>query len=50
MSYTCTLLLGSESFDKILAMILGNPTLAGTVIAFFLDNTVPGNILTGKNT
>ena len=50
MSYTCILLLGNESFDKILAMILGNPTLAGTVIAFFLDNTVPGNILTGENT
>ena len=24
-------------------MILGNPTFAGTILAFFLDNTVPGN-------
>ena len=24
-------------------MILGNPTFAGTIMAFFMDNTVPGN-------
>ena len=28
--------------DKILAMILGNPNLSGTVIACVLDNIVPG--------
>jgi len=34
---------GYENFDRIMAMLLGNPNLTGTIVAFFLDNTVPGN-------
>jgi len=26
-----------------MAMLLGNPNLTGTIVAFLLDNTVPGN-------
>ncbi|XP_052282148.1 solute carrier family 23 member 1-like isoform X2 [Dreissena polymorpha] len=33
---------GHLVFDKIMSMLLGNPNLIGTVIAFVLDNTVPG--------
>ena len=33
---------GNQTFENVLTMILGNPILSGTVIAFFLDNTVPG--------
>ncbi|XP_045169652.2 solute carrier family 23 member 1-like [Mercenaria mercenaria] len=34
---------GNEQFDRIMAMLLGNPNLVGTIIACFLDNTVPGS-------
>ncbi|XP_052788146.1 solute carrier family 23 member 1-like [Mya arenaria] len=33
---------GNQTFDRIMAMLLGNPHLAGTIAACFLDNTVPG--------
>ncbi|KAH3716415.1 hypothetical protein DPMN_059138 [Dreissena polymorpha] len=33
---------GHLVFDKIMSMLLENPKLVGTVIAFVLDNTVPG--------
>ncbi|WAQ93745.1 S23A2-like protein [Mya arenaria] len=33
--------LGNQTFDRIMAMLLGNPHLAGTIVACFLDNTVP---------
>ncbi|WAQ93794.1 S23A2-like protein [Mya arenaria] len=33
--------LGNQTFDRIMAMLLGNPHLAGTIAACFLDNTVP---------
>ncbi|KAL4222895.1 hypothetical protein ACF0H5_018935 [Mactra antiquata] len=33
---------GYETFDKIMAMFLGNPNFIGTVLAFILDNTVSG--------
>ena len=35
-------LIGHVSFDRIMAMLLGNPNLVGTLTAFLLDNTVPG--------
>ncbi|XP_053374641.1 solute carrier family 23 member 1-like isoform X1 [Mercenaria mercenaria] len=35
---------GYEQFDKIMSMLLGNPNLTGTLIACFLDNTVPGSL------
>ncbi|XP_045170564.2 solute carrier family 23 member 2-like isoform X2 [Mercenaria mercenaria] len=34
---------GNEKADRIIAMLLGNPTLVGTTLACFLDNTVPGS-------
>ncbi|KAL4221965.1 hypothetical protein ACF0H5_018015 [Mactra antiquata] len=34
---------GNEAFDRIMAMLLGNPNLVGTIIAFVLDNTVSGS-------
>ncbi|XP_045168875.2 solute carrier family 23 member 2-like isoform X2 [Mercenaria mercenaria] len=33
---------GDEGVDNILTMLLSNPNLIGTLLAFFLDNTVPG--------
>ncbi|XP_060594872.1 solute carrier family 23 member 2-like isoform X2 [Ruditapes philippinarum] len=33
---------GDEGVDNILSMLLSNPNLIGTLLAFFLDNTVPG--------
>ncbi|WAQ93740.1 S23A2-like protein [Mya arenaria] len=33
---------GHAMFDKIMSMLVGNPNLVGTIIACFLDNTVPG--------
>ena len=33
---------GNEVFDRIMTMILGMPNLAGSILACFLDNTVPG--------
>ena len=39
----CLLFAGNEAFDRITTMILGMPNLAGSIIACFLDNTVPGN-------
>jgi hypothetical protein len=33
---------GNEKADRIIAMLLGNPTLVGTILACFLDNTVSG--------
>ncbi|XP_052796345.1 solute carrier family 23 member 1-like isoform X2 [Mya arenaria] len=35
---------GNDQFDQIVSMFLKNPNTVGTVIAFFLDNTVPGTI------
>ncbi|XP_060563739.1 solute carrier family 23 member 1-like isoform X2 [Ruditapes philippinarum] len=35
---------GHEQFDRIMSMLLGNPNLTGTIIACFLDNTVPGSL------
>lgn len=34
---------GHDQFDKIMSMLLGNPNLIGTILACFLDNTVPGS-------
>ncbi|XP_060590151.1 solute carrier family 23 member 1-like [Ruditapes philippinarum] len=34
---------GHAQFDSIMKMLLGNPNLTGTIIACFLDNTVPGS-------
>ena len=36
---------GNVQFDQVMHMILGNPNLAGTIIAFILDNTVPGTLV-----
>lgn len=36
------LITGNEEFDSVMTMILGMPNLAGSIIACFLDNTVPG--------
>ncbi|OWF42908.1 solute carrier family 23 member 1-like isoform X2 [Mizuhopecten yessoensis] len=33
---------GNKEADDIITMILGNPNLAGGVLACFLDNTIPG--------
>lgn len=33
---------GSEAFDRILVMVFGNVNFCGPVIAFILDNTIPG--------
>ncbi|KAL4221143.1 hypothetical protein ACF0H5_019402 [Mactra antiquata] len=35
---------GHDGFDKIMSMILSNPNIIGTFVAFFLDNTVPGTL------
>ena len=34
--------LGSEDIDRLLRIILTNPTLFGGGVAFFLDNTIKG--------
>ncbi|XP_069139247.1 solute carrier family 23 member 1-like [Argopecten irradians] len=34
---------GNKEADDVLTMILGNPNLAGGVLACFLDNTIPGS-------
>ena len=33
---------GNRNVDQVMHMLLGNPNLVGTLLAFFLDNTVPG--------
>ena len=34
---------GNRNVDQVMHMLLGNPNLVGTLLAFFLDNTVPGD-------
>ena len=36
------IVVGNAQFDQVIHMLLGNPNLAGTILACFLDNTVPG--------
>ena len=35
-------ILGSGTLDMVLNMVLGNVAFCGPVIAFILDNTIPG--------
>ena len=35
-------ILGSETLDMVLVMVVGNVAFCGPVIAFILDNTIPG--------
>ena len=36
---------GNRNVDQVMHMLLGNPNLVGTLLAFFLDNTVPGKYI-----
>ena len=35
-------ILGSETLNMVLSMVLGNVAFCGPVITLFLDNTIPG--------
>ncbi|KAL5005693.1 hypothetical protein ScPMuIL_016851 [Solemya velum] len=35
---------GNDGADRVVKMLLGNPTLPGTLLAILLDNTVPGSL------